>query len=171
MPDVLDNLKPYFDSLSEEDEEKLDELHSIFQNDFCNNPFSINGINVKVKIHPYNHKKDNLPEHFSRYYEKFVHVITRKINNNKGNKKREFIEERANRIHWMRPILENHTDKRITYFQSIENDGTIRDYFWFKAKKYIVILEEVLPDYILITGFCVDNKNYSYFLRKEKNGI
>ena len=133
--------------------------------------FSINGINVKVKIHPFNNAKDNLPAHFSRYYEKFVHIITRKSDNKKGSKKREFIEERANRVHWMKPILENYTDNRISCFQSVENNGAIRDYFWFKAKKYIVILEEVIPDYILITGFCVDNKNKSYYLRKEKNGI
>lgn len=66
-----------------------------------------------------NSKKDNLPVDFERYYEKFVHVITRTIKGGRyktSGKIREFREERANRVHWIRPILENKEDKRITYF-------------------------------------------------------
>jgi len=35
----------------------------------------------------------------------------------------------------------------------------------------MVVLEEIRPDYYLITGFCVDKQNYKYFLKKEGKGI
>lgn len=125
-----------------------------------------------------NSKKDNLPVDFERYYEKFVHVITRTIKGGRyktSGKIREFREERANRVHWIRPILENKEDKRITYFQYIEDDGTLRDYYWYRGKQYIVIVEYIQPDYALITGFCVDCDNQPYYqnkyINRENKGI
>jgi len=147
-------------------------LHASFQQDFFDNPFSVKGIQVKVKIHPYFPDKDGLPEYFSTYYEKFVHIVTRQTVGKKGVKgKRKFKADRANRIHWLRPILENYTDARITNFSFIEADKSIRDYFWYKEKNFMVIMEEVEPDYILITGFCVDKRNLSYYRKKEQNSI
>jgi hypothetical protein len=78
-------------------------------------------------------------------------------------KQRVFKEERANRIHWLKPILQHWKDPRITFFTFVEADGTARDYFWYKAKAYMVIMEEVTPDYVLITGFCVDRKEENYY--------
>ncbi len=156
------------DNLDENDEDKLDELHAIFQNDFIDNTFEIDGKKLVVKRHVYLPKKDDLPEHFTRYFEKFVHVITREDKSKQG-KKRSFLSDRANRIHWIKPILEHRIDKRISQFKFKESNGTIREYYWYKEKNYMVILEEVLPDYFLITGFCIDEKNKNYFLRKERN--
>jgi hypothetical protein len=168
--DVLSELKPYFDdSVRQDDEQKLDELFGLFQRDFFDNPFSLNGIPIKVKIHPYTkQRRDGLPEFYGKYYEKFVHVITRE---SKGKtkispKQRQLEPQRCNRIHWIKPILENHTDSRITVFKYKEENGIIRDYYWFREKKYMVILEFVRPDFILITGFCVDRKNYNYYENK-----
>ncbi|WP_439182517.1 hypothetical protein [Carboxylicivirga taeanensis] len=168
MKDVLDALEPYFDSLTQDEEDKLDELHAVFQNHFIDNTFEIDGKKLVVKRHIYNPRKDGLPAHFSRYFEKFVHIVTRTENLRRG-KKRSFRADRANRIHWIKPILENRNDERISCFKFQESDDTIREYFWYKAKKYMVILEEVLPDYFLITGFCVDDKNLNYYLNKERN--
>ncbi|MGV8135308.1 MAG: hypothetical protein AB2L20_08835 [Mangrovibacterium sp.] len=105
MNDILDNLRPYFDDNEEFDETKINELFSVFQRDFFEEPFVVNNLQVKVKRHPYNPRKDGLPEYFSHYYEKFVHITTRAIKDNKGNKCRKFCTERANRIHWIKPIL------------------------------------------------------------------
>lgn len=169
MVDILASLKPYFDEISEQEEEKLDELHAIFQKHFLDNPFRLNGKLVVVKRHPYNPGKDGLPDHFAHYFEKFVHVITRTIDNKRGIKEREFRPERATRIHWIKPVLEYCNDPRISTFRFLENDGSIRDYFWYKEKDFMVVLEEVRPDYYLITGFCVDRQNFKYYLRKEAN--
>jgi hypothetical protein len=171
MPDILASLEPYFDEVSELDEQKLDELHGIFQDHFLDNPFYIEGKLVVVKRHPYRPDKDGLPDYFAHYFEKFVHIISRTSNDKRGVKTREFRPERANRIHWIKPILEHHNDPRISNFRFVENDGTVRDYFWFKGKNFIVILEEVRPDYFLITGFCVDKQNFKYYLRKEANRL
>jgi|WetSurMetagenome_2_1015567.scaffolds.fasta_scaffold328554_1 hypothetical protein len=171
-PDILDSIAPYFPTpININDEEKIDELFAVFQRDFFDNPFEIQGKKVKVKFYPYTkHKRDGLPEFYSNYYEKFVHLITREV---KGRtvvlpKQREFKEERANRIHWLKPILQHWEDPRITFFTFKESDDTIRYYFWYKAKSYMVIMETVSPDYVLITGFCVDKKcekNYNLKFR------
>ena len=79
--------------------------------------------------------------------------------------------KRTNRIHWIRPILENRNDPRITSFKFRESDGTIRDYFWFKEKAFVVILEEVSPEYILITAFCIDQNNYKYYENKARKAM
>lgn len=171
MPDILASLQPYFDDISEHDEQKLDELHAIFQDHFLDNPFYLDGKLVVVKRHPYRPGKDGLPDHFAHYFEKFVHVVTRTSDDKRGKKEREFRPERANRIHWIKPVLEHHNDPRISKFRFFEDDGAVRDYFWFKAKNFMVVLEEVTPDYYLITGFCVDRQNCKYYLRKEGNRI
>ena len=62
-------------------------------------------------------------------------------------------------------------DARITNFTYEENDGTLRDYFWYKEKKFMVVLEEINPDYHLITGFCVDNKNIAYYEKRFKRRV
>lgn len=81
VADELGALKPYFaDGVAETEQEKMDELYAIFHRDFFENTVIIDGIPLKVKPYLYkNSKKDNLPVDFERYYEKFVHVITRTI--------------------------------------------------------------------------------------------
>ena len=150
VADELGALKPYFaDGVAETEQEKMDELHAIFHRDFFENTVIIDGTPLKVKPYLYkNSKKDNLPVDFEQYYEKFVHVITRTI---KGGK------------------YKTKEDKRITYFRYIEDDGTLRDYYWYRGKQYIVIVEYIQPDYALITGFCVDCDNQPYYQNKYIN--
>ena len=57
--------------------------------------------------------------------------------------KRVFDYQRANRVHWIRPILEQRIDPRIKYFQYTEGDGALRDYYWYDNKNYIVIVEQI----------------------------
>lgn len=172
--DVLGGLVPYFsEQISIDDIEKIDALHRIFQNDFFDNTVIVDGKELKIKPYKYsNNKKDSLPDEFSRYYEKFVHLITRTVkatNWKTASNIREFRSERANRIHWIRPILDNCGDKRITRFRYVEDNVTEREYFWLRSKQYIVILEEIEPDYTLITGFCVDSDNQPYYQKKYVN--
>lgn len=172
--DILGMLQPYFDcELSVEDMDKILELHERFRNDVLIQKVNLDGAELIVKPYPYNRScRDGLPEWFDGLLEKFVHVITRdaKENRRKTSKTvREFRSERALRIHWIKPILENASDKRITRFRYIENSGREREYFWYRAKEYMVVVERINPNYALITGFCVDQSNHSYYMRKLQN--
>lgn len=174
--DLLSTLEPYFtDGLSVNDIDKVKVLHDIFEKGFFTNGVTIDGEKLNVKPYKYRGSdKDKLPADYESFYEKFVHIITRSVKSSNwktASSIREFRPERANRVHWIKPILENWQDKRITRFRSIENDGSIRDYFWYRQKQYIVIVEYISPDYALITGFCVDAENQPYYQRKYINRI
>lgn len=115
----------------------------------------------------------NEPDWYNGLNEKFVHIITREVkeNSRKSSRKiREFRSERALRIHWIKPILENCNDKRIRRFKCLKYSGREREYFWF-VKGYMVIVEFINPEVALITGFCVDQDNQSYYLRKYQDRI
>lgn len=172
--DILGSLAPFYpDGVSVGDIDKVKALHDVFHNDFFVNQVNIVGLPLKVKPYKYNRsKKDNLPIEYENFYEKFVHIITRTVKANNWKTApniREFREERANRVHWIRPILENCDDNRITRFSYTEADGTQREYFWYRKKQYIVVVEEIDPNYTLITGFCVDAENQPYFQNKYIN--
>lgn len=170
LSDLLGLLAPRFGQpVLSTDKAKIDGLFAYYLRDFFDNPFQCNGIDVKVKSELYrNHVADGLPDFYCGYHEKFVHLLTREVSGKKvvHSKKRIFKENRANRIHWIKPILQNWQDNRITYFHFLESDGSINEYFWYKAKDYIVILEKVTPDYYLITAFCIDISNRAYFENK-----
>lgn len=174
--DTLGILQPYFDcELSVGDKDKILELHERFRNDVLIQKISLDGEELIVKPYPYNRShKDGLPEWFDGLLEKFVHVITREAKEDRrktSRKVREFRSERAVRVHWIKSILENASDKRITRFRYIENTGREREYFWYRAKGYMVVLEYINPKFTLITGFCVDQSNQDNYMRKYQNRI
>lgn len=156
MEDVLDALEPYFEELGhdpEVEEAKIRELYRVFLNDFVVNPFKVNNTTVVIKNAFSQHVGQ--PDYFKAFKHDFVHTITRQ-----GNiaKRRVFEPHRANRIHWIKPILTNSHDVRIRKYQFEENDGKTRDYFWFEERDFVVVLEKILPDYWLITAHIVDDK-------------
>jgi hypothetical protein len=126
---------------------QLYQMYGIFLNDFVTNKISIQGKELTVNISKSNHRD------FKGKAETFVHIITRK---NKYTGKREYDRYRANRIHWIRPILENCEDSRILRFERINDKGINQLYFWYKEQDFIVILREVKPSLLLVTSFCVD---------------
>lgn len=154
---LLDDLAPYFDALFEPQQEKIDFLYQIFLDDFLNNPFSIDNKKVNIKSYPSTFKG------FEKYCASFVHIITWK---SKMTGKRVFDYQRANRVHWIRPILEQRIDPRIKYFQYTEGDGALRDYYWYDNKNYIVIVEQIKKEYLLITGFVIDKENRNRFQKR-----
>ena len=95
---------------------------------------------------------------FTQYPEAFVHLITRKGN---IGKKRYFEVERANRLHWIKEVIEEYNigNKETKYFTHNEFDETIRDYLWYDEGNYVVVLEINKNGYLLITGHCVDDRN------------
>lgn len=97
---------------------------------------------------------------FKRRMETFVHVITRE---SKYKNKREFDRDRANRIHWIRPILENSHLSCINVFERVNDKGENQHYYWCPKKDFVVILREIKPDLMLLTAFCVDDYNKNKF--------
>ena len=134
-------------------------LFAEFERDFVNNPLVINGLRVKVIL-----RQSNV-EGYETYPETFVHLITRKGSGGK----RLFDRHRANKIHWVRCMLENRKEEEIRFFQYPEDDGSLRDYYWYKDEGFLIIMEKVAPDYLVITSFHIDDKrNKDFFEKKEK---
>lgn len=139
--------------------EQLELLFKWFEEDFVKNPFNIDGCKVKVIL-----SRSKEPG-FGSYPETFIHLITRKS----ANGKRVFDRHRANKIQWVRCILENREEDEISFFTYPESDGSLRDYFWYKEGGFLVIMEKITPDYVIITSFHIDdNHNREYFERKER---
>lgn len=153
----LDELTPYFDEIFEAEFEKIDLLYDIFINDLLKNPLFIDSKKVIIK----NYASDI--KGFEKYCDSFVHIITWK---SKLTGKKAFDYQRANRVHWIRPILEQRKDPRIKYFQYTEGDGAVRDYYWYDIKNYIVIVEQITEEYMLITGFVIDKGNRNNYQKR-----
>lgn len=145
----------------------VDKLYNIFTNDFIKNTtyFRNTPINVnKCKA------RDN---DFKKYTETFYHIIT--IESHITNK-RCFNRDRANRLHWIKPIIENEsTLQNLKYFEYEEGKKGKGFYLWLDSEDYVVILRFPHKSYILITGFCVDrykkqdfNRRYDAYLKNNK---
>lgn len=173
--DILGALKPFVEGdISVDDKTTIEQLHTLFCDTFVNGTVILDGREVKVKPFLYECADiDHLPDWYNGLNEKFVHIITREVkaDRHKTSKLiREFRSERALRLHWIKPILENCNDKRIRRFKCLEYSGREREYFWFN-QGYMVIVEFLSIDFALITGFCVDEGNQAYYMRKYQARI
>ncbi len=140
----------------------IDRMAKVFYQDFVDNPLKIRDLKVKVITAQANHLE------FDGYPETFVHLITRKNNTNR----RVFDPFRANKIHWIKPILLNHNQNEIKFFKYKEGSGRIRDYYWFKDGDFLVIMEKITPDYLIITSFNIDNRrNRKHYEKRYLNYI
>lgn len=138
-------------------DDQLQLLFAAFKRDFIDSTITIDGLKVKVIL------KKSRVQGYEAYPETFVHLITR-IGQ---SKKRLFVRQRANKIHWVRCILENRNEEDILFFKYPEDDGTLRDYYWYKDGRFLVIMKKITPNYLIITSFYIDNKyNENYFERK-----
>lgn len=63
---------------------------------------------------------------------------------------------RANRIHWIKPILLSHPCNDIKYYKWHDDDGVCKDHYWFYAKDFMVVLKDLSQDTQIVTAFCVD---------------
>ena len=75
---------------------------------------------------------------------------------------------RAERINWIKPIIENYADPEIKCFDYLEGNGKTRTYIWLEKFDFVVILEK-LPkgNYTIITAFYIDYENKRRELRKK----
>jgi hypothetical protein len=158
----LDDLEDLFDDLHIDGPttEQMFTLYGCFLRDIVKNPITIDG-----KILKYNNSKSNHPVCKGKS-KTFEHIITRE---SKYSGKREFDNERANKIHWIKPIIENVADIRIKYFEAVNDEGANQKFYWFEEKRFIVIIREINPDILLITSFSVDiNQKVKYNRMYEK---
>lgn len=87
--------------------------------------------------------------------EGFWHLITRE---DKKLKERLPDFPRAERITWVRPIIENFSTVGMDCWKYLEGNGQLRYYLHAKAVNYLVILEEKPKSFFLVTGFYVDSE-------------
>lgn len=100
------------------------------------------------------------------YEEPFWHIISRKTTRHE----RKFDEDRACRIAWIRPIIENYNKPFIKMFYYMENDGKIRLYLWLFEYNFLVILERIRTrlDYaFIVTSFYIDNEHKKSKLERK----
>lgn len=164
----IDDLEDLFEDLSLDGPttDQLYLMYGIFLDDFQKAPVSINGIQLK-----YNTNKSNHPVCRGKA-QAFEHIITRE---SKYSGIRNFDPQRANKIHWIKPIIHNVNNSRIKFFEELNDSGQKQLFYWYEEKSYVVIIREIKPDYLLITSFCVDKeerfnlkKKYDLYLNEQK---
>ncbi len=144
----LDDLEPLYDKIPlEPDEDLKNELFEIFKKDFIDNPFMVDNSKVKIIL-----EKSKM-QGFRQYPETFVHIVTR-LSPMSG--KRKFEPERANRVHWIKPILLRKDDTRVKFFKSADEHGILKDHYWFQEMDFMIVLKPISSDVLIITAFCVD---------------
>ena len=144
----LNTLRPWFDEINDPaDHTQLVELHDILIDDFITNPFTLGGKIIKI-----DHWETKVAQ-YRPFCETFFHLITRK--SEFGNA-RFFTPERANRIHWIKPILLSHPTKQITYFKWKDQRGICKEHFWLFSKNFMVVTRDIGQDMKIVTAFCVD---------------
>lgn len=159
----VDDLSPLFSNevlSSINHDDLIAELLEVYHNDFLNKKIEVNGRSLKV-----NHNPSQLTG-YKGLPESFVHIITREL---KSQADRFLDQCRANRIHWIKPILLNQKHKDVIYFKVMDNRGICREYFWLIHKAFMVVLKPISKELQIVTAFCVDNdERLKYFEQFKK---
>lgn len=152
----LDDLEDLFEVLNIETPtpDQLYELYGIFLRDLVKNPLMIKGCAIRYNNTPSKHPL------CKGKAQTFEHIITRE---SKFSKKRNFDCFRGNKIHWIRPIIENADSPRVKYFERTNNKGQNQYFYWLQEKSFIIIIRNIQPGYLLITSFCVDNNKIGMY--------
>ncbi len=142
--------------------EQMSELYRIYKTEICNITFK--GERIKV-----NNNKSHHPICKGKH-QTFEHIITRK---SEYSGKRNFDNQRANRINWIKPIIENYKLPCIKYFEEKNKNNQLQYFFFYEDRDFIVIARELPNGRMLITAFCVDGyeknrykKRYNLYIKK-----
>ena len=149
----LDDLDLLFDDIASDSPtaEQTYKMYGIFLNDFKKTTTTVFGKQIII-----NEEKSKHPL-FKGKFETFAHLVTREST---YSKKRNYDYQRANRIHWIKPILENYEDERILHFERLNDKKVNQHFFWYKERNFIIILREIKPNLLLVTSYCVDKDNF-----------
>jgi hypothetical protein len=154
-----------------ESTEIFDVLYKYFDDDFISNKTYLNS---SIYIDPQSHKKDEDKEL------SFWHLTSRDTKIHKKKGKRWFTEihrvldyRRAERLSWIKKIIENYTitDIKVFYHQESNEKRDIRLYLWLEKFDFVVILQKLgNSSSFLVTSFYVDRdgKRKEYTKRYNK---
>lgn len=126
----------------------FDFLYPIFEQDFV---ATKTYINKSIYIDPKSWSKEEGKEC------SFWHLVTKNDSQANG---RYLDTQRAERLHWIKPIIENHSSAEITMFYHRQTSGKkhIRLYLWAKQEKFVVILQKLgRSSSFLVTSFYLSN--------------
>jgi hypothetical protein len=126
--------------------EQVATFYDKFKDDFINSPFEVDGKPIKIVEH------GSKIQEYSHLCETFTHIITRG-----STKNRLYDCERANRAHWIKPILQNNNQKEVLYYRWLDGDGTCKHHYWLISKSFMVVLKTIGNFQQIVTAFCVDN--------------
>lgn len=151
LPDVL-NLNGDWDNV-------IKILYLTFEQDIKSN-LLFNGVPIWYD----RNKKSSI------YEEGFWHLIT-KTDYTSNERVPDY--ERAKRLNWCKPIVENYTDNNVLYWENEEGKGKIRTYIWLEQLDYIIILEKKNMKkgsvMFLITAYYIEGNSSRSKLRKKYN--
>lgn len=135
-------------------DETLAALYDIFKRDFIERPLYYREWRVF-----HDRRKDD-----SGKEEGFWHLITK--NDPKEGRLPDF--DRAKRLPWARPLIENLDEKEVVSWDYIEGNKKIRTYIWLRDHDYVVILEKGKNNIaFIITAFYVDGESRRRNLKKK----
>lgn len=82
--------------------------------------------------------------------EGFWHLIT------KGSGNRLFNPRRAERLPWVRSMIENYLHSSIRYWDYCESLGRVRTYIWLYSHDFVIVLEKRETYIFLITAYYIE---------------
>lgn len=138
-------------------------LYAVFKQDFVDG-------SPRYRSRPVWHDRRVAPDDTYGFEEGFWHLITsnqRKRNSTTGKIEKERVPEfqRAARLPWSRPTIDNDTEPEVLswdYEQDTKKGTVVRTYIWLKDHDFVVILERQTKRkgdiFMLITSFYIDHK-------------
>lgn len=151
------------------------ELYKIFRKMFFEDKIYFNGIPVRVKISP----------KYFEYETAFIHLTCKTESPNpKDLNDREPDLRRAERLHWIKVIIEKYPclerciecEGLLKYEECYNgNENRVRTKIFFPLQQYIIIMEKRKEYYELITAFFIerglDDRNINKYYNKYKEYI
>lgn len=138
----------------------IEQLYEIFRNDFVVNRTYLAS---QIYIDPLSHDTE-----VTINKEKiFWHIISRQ---DRG--RRRIDKPRASRLHWIKPIIVNHSNTKIKFFYYFEDNRKIRLYLWAYEENFAVILQKIgtSDSSYIVTSFYIDNENKINAFQKKYEG-
>lgn len=166
---ILEELEDLFENLDIDspNKEQLYHIYGIYLRDLVNSDLKYEGKKVVVNKALVQDKREG---YFLKKQKTFDHIVTRK---SQLTNKRKFDKDRANKIHWIKCIIENSSNTLIKKYEVLK-DKKKSIILWLQSKKYVVILREEEPNVLLVTGYCVDqteearfNSEYKQYINKK----
>lgn len=124
----------------------LDAQYADFQAQFIHQISAFLGVPIKINF---------TSSGYRTFCQTFWHLISR---DRAGDKTQRDVEPlRAMRVHWIKPLTQNHNHNELSYFTYQGGEKYLRHYIWERDEDYIVVLEQKPSAFFLITAFVIDS--------------